>query len=95
MGTPGVLEMFEHWGYPARFAHVVGALEFAGGVGLLIPRIARYAATGLLVVMVGAFFTHVFAAEYMRFINVAVFSAALLGVRQLRGSTVEIEQQEE
>ncbi len=94
-GTPGVLEMFENWGYPGRFAHVVGALEFAGGVGLLIPRVARYAAAGLLVVMVGAFFTHLFAAEYMRFINVGVFSMALLGVRQLRRSMTEIEQPEE
>jgi len=83
-GSPGVLDMFGRWGYPPRFAHVVGLLEMAGGIGLMIPRFSRTAAMGLLVVMLGAFGTHVFAGEWMRLINVAVFSGAVFGIYKLR-----------
>ena len=42
-----------------KSAHV-GALELAGAIGLLIPRLAGLAALGLAGVMVGAVFTQVF-----------------------------------
>jgi len=83
-GVPGVLEMFENWGYPARFAHVVGLMEMVGGIGLMIPRFSRNAGFLLLTVMVGAFGTHVVAGEWMRLIIVAVFSAAVGAVIKLR-----------
>ena len=45
---------FARFGYPPRFALVVGAAEFAGAGLLLIPRIASYASIVLSVIMIGA-----------------------------------------
>ena len=42
------------------FRYLVGILELAGAIGLLIPRLAAPAALGLLGVMIGAFFTQLF-----------------------------------
>ncbi len=46
--------LFENWGYPFWFLVVIGVLELGGAVLLLVPPLAVYAATGLIVVMVGA-----------------------------------------
>ncbi len=45
---------FAEFGYPAWFSYAIGALEIAGVALLLIPRIAPYAALGLVVIMLGA-----------------------------------------
>ena len=74
-----IAEQFESWGYPADFRFVVGAVEFLCGIGLLIPRTARYAAYGLIGVMTGAFLTHVLNAEYPRLmINTGIAGALFL-----------------
>lgn len=49
--------MFAEWGYPAGFAYIIGACEMAGAIGVLIPRLAAWAASGLMVIMLGALFT--------------------------------------
>ena len=50
--------MFESWGYNGTwFMTFIGGAEAAGAAGLLIPRIAPYAATGLMTIMLGALFT--------------------------------------
>ena len=46
--------MFEGWGYPAWFSFVIGAGELGLALVLLVPRFASYAATGLIVIMLGA-----------------------------------------
>ena len=46
--------MFEGWGYPPWFAFVIGAGELGLGIVMLVPRLASYAATGLIVIMLGA-----------------------------------------
>lgn len=48
---------FERWGYPVWFLYFIGVLEFGGGLALLIPRITRYGALVLAVVMLGALVT--------------------------------------
>jgi len=55
---------FVHYGYPAWFGTFIGACELLGGIGLLVPRLAALAATGLSIIMVGAFFTHILHHEY-------------------------------
>ena len=50
-------QMFVAWGYPAGFATVIGAFELAGALGVLVPRLAPYAAPGLFVIMIGALYT--------------------------------------
>jgi uncharacterized membrane protein YphA (DoxX/SURF4 family) len=51
-------DAFTEWGFPAWFRYFVGACEVAGGVGLLIPRLAPLAAVGLVLLMGGAAATH-------------------------------------
>lgn len=48
---------FDSWGYPPWFMSLVGGVELAGAVLLLVPAIASYAASALTVVMLGALFT--------------------------------------
>ncbi len=58
LGTGEAPEHFAHWGYPAWFCVLIGLVEVAGGVALLVPPIAFYAAGMLGVVMIGAIYTH-------------------------------------
>ncbi|WP_218004565.1 DoxX family protein [Microtetraspora niveoalba] len=64
----GVLKLFGEAQMTALFAEigagqwlriVVGALELAGAAGLLLPRLARAAAVGLVALMIGAAVTNV------------------------------------
>jgi uncharacterized membrane protein YphA (DoxX/SURF4 family) len=48
----------EVWGYPLWFEYLIGALEFVGGILLIIPSTAFWAASMLSVIMVGAIYTH-------------------------------------
>lgn len=51
-------QMFVNYGYPVWFAVVIGLVEVIGGILLLGPRVAAYAAGALVVVMAGASVTH-------------------------------------
>ena len=54
-GNPDTwIGMFEGWGYPAWFSFVIGAGELGLAIVMLVPRFASYAATGLIVIMLGA-----------------------------------------
>jgi putative oxidoreductase len=57
LGAELMRERFQGWGYPEVFMLVVGALEVAGAIALLIPKIASLAAIGLALLMAGAVFT--------------------------------------
>ena len=59
-GAPVMVDMFHTIGAGQWFRIVVGALEVAGAIGLLIPRLAGLAALGLSCVMVGAIATNMF-----------------------------------
>ena len=62
--SPGWMERFANWGYPENFLYVIGVLEMLGAVVLLIPRLASYAAGGLIVLMIGATITHLIHGEF-------------------------------
>lgn len=51
--------MFTEIGAGDWFRYLVGALELAGGIGLLVPRLAGAAALGLVGLMIGAAYTQV------------------------------------
>ena len=53
----GWANMFVDWGYARWFAFVIGAGELGGAVLLLIPRFTSYAASLLIVIMIGALWT--------------------------------------
>jgi uncharacterized membrane protein YphA (DoxX/SURF4 family) len=79
-GAESWITRFEDWGYPVWFMYVTGALELAGAGGLLIPKISRLAALGLIAVMMGAVLTHAVAGERPRVpINLG-YAVALVSV---------------
>lgn len=73
---------FARWGFPPGFHLVVGALEALGGVALLVPSLASYAATGLMAIMVGAVLTHFVHGEMHR-VMAPVPHFVLLGILAL------------
>ena len=57
--APAWQRMFRQWGYPEGFYLVIGVVETAGGIALLIPGTASYSAIVLAVVMVAASATRI------------------------------------
>ena len=58
-GDAVMVEMFATIGIGQWFRYVVGALEIAGAVGVLVSRLSGLAALGLLCLMAGAILTNV------------------------------------
>lgn len=58
IGMESARSMFEDFGYSQDFRIVIGVLETAGAIGLLVPRLAGLAALGLCGIMIGAIVTH-------------------------------------
>lgn len=52
------ISMFGKLGLPVAVAYLVAGGEVLGGIGLLVPRLVRPAALGLLLIMLGAAFMH-------------------------------------
>jgi putative oxidoreductase len=75
--------MFRQWGYPEGFYLVIGAIEVAGGLGLLIPKTASYSAIVLAIVMAGAAATHIIHADRSP-VGELVFASLLLLIAYLR-----------
>jgi putative oxidoreductase len=75
---------FERWGYPSGSHLIVGAIEAAAGLGLLIPRLTPYAAGVLMIVMTGAAATHVLHGEMQRFTAPLVYFVILGVIAWLR-----------
>jgi uncharacterized membrane protein YphA (DoxX/SURF4 family) len=63
LGARGHIEHFARWGYPDWFHLVVGAIETVSAVLLLVPRAAAVGASGIMVIMAGATYTHLFRAQ--------------------------------
>lgn len=60
IGEPVMVEMFATIGIGQWFRSLVGTLEIAGTLGVLIPRFCGLAALGLLCLMIGATITNIF-----------------------------------
>ena len=48
---------FVVYGYPDWFAFFIGVAELAGAIGVWVPKVARLAAFGLILIMLGAAMT--------------------------------------
>lgn len=57
LGAAEPAQHFAQWGYASWFRILIGLIEVGGGLTLLVPRVAFYAAGALGVVMVGAIYT--------------------------------------
>jgi putative oxidoreductase len=58
LGTGPAVEGFRQLGFSDHFRVLIGVLEVSGALGLLVPRLATWAAGGLAGLMVGAVCTH-------------------------------------
>jgi putative oxidoreductase len=77
--------MFESWGYPSWFATLIGVLELAGAIGLLVPKTTRYAVFGLTLLMLGAAYTHVSNGEASQLARPSLFLVVMWVGLWLRG----------
>ncbi|MGI8333738.1 DoxX family protein [Actinomadura scrupuli] len=59
VGQKDAVESFAKIGWGQWFRYVTGAVEAAGAIGLVIPRLAGLAATGLIGLMIGAILTQI------------------------------------
>lgn len=76
MGDPMAVEGFAKAGLPGWFLLFIGTAEVSGAVGLLIPRLRFWAASGLFIIMIGAVTTHLRAGD--TFDKLAPAATALL-----------------
>ena len=53
-GEPAMIELFSDIGAGQGLRYVVGTLEIAGAIGVLVPRLCGLAAAGLALLMIGA-----------------------------------------
>lgn len=63
LGVEMMADAFASWNYPVEFMYVVGLLELAGAMLILIPAAARFGFGILIFVMCGAIITHLMAGE--------------------------------
>ena len=75
---PSWARSFARWGYPDGFYMVIGALEAAGGLALLVPRFTSYTAALLGVIMIGASLTHWLHGEMGRVTSPLMYLAVLV-----------------
>jgi putative oxidoreductase len=79
LGEATAVRTFDDIGVGQWFRYVVGVLELAGAIGLVIPRLARSAALGLAAVMLGAIITNLFVIDGGLLTLTPVILLALLG----------------
>lgn len=58
LGMGPAVEGFRRLGFSDHFRVLIGVLEVSGALGLLIPRLTTWAASGLAGLMLGAVCTH-------------------------------------
>jgi uncharacterized membrane protein YphA (DoxX/SURF4 family) len=75
-GDPAMVDMFAAIGAGQWLRYLVGTLELAGAIGVLIPRLCRPAALGLVALMVGASATNLFVFEASPAIPLAYLAVA-------------------
>jgi uncharacterized membrane protein YphA (DoxX/SURF4 family) len=80
-GDPAMVEMFATIGIGQWFRYAVGALEIAGAVGVLTPRLSGLAALGLLCLMVGATAANVFVLGASPFLPLVLLLVSVLVAR--------------
>jgi putative oxidoreductase len=68
------------WGYPAASRYGIGGIEILAGLGLFVPLVRRAAAVTLIVVMVGAFVTHLVHGEFVHLLPPLILAGLSYGL---------------
>jgi uncharacterized membrane protein YphA (DoxX/SURF4 family) len=66
---------FSHWGFAPLARYIIAAIEIIGGFGFLFPRTRTTAARAIMLLMMGAFITHIWHGEWMRLIPTCILGA--------------------
>jgi len=77
-GSPEMVDLFATVGAGQWLRYVVGTLEVAGAVGLLVPRLSGLAALGLAGLMVGATATNLFILAESPWLPIGLLLASIL-----------------
>jgi uncharacterized membrane protein YphA (DoxX/SURF4 family) len=77
---PVWVDRFDGWAYAPWFLVVIGGLEVAGAILLLIPRLAIAGVALLGVVMLGAGYTHLANGEGLEVIRPLIYLGVLIPV---------------
>lgn len=71
---------FQRWGYPPALRWLVGAVEVAGGVSLIVPPVASYGAASLVIVMLGAAVTRARGNHWVDVAWIVAYTVGLLWI---------------
>ena len=77
-GEPAMVEMFATIGIGQWFRYLVGTLEIAGAIGVLIPRLSGLAALGLVCLMAGAALTNLVILEASPLLPLGLLAVAAI-----------------
>lgn len=90
-GEAYAVQIFTEIGAGDWFRYFIGAVELAGGIGLMVPRLAGPAAAGLMALMIGAAYTQVVVLDepVMAVTPVIIFVLAAVIARGRRASIAE------
>lgn len=77
-GTPEMVDLFATIGAGQWLRYLVGALELAGAVGLLIPMLSGLAALGLAALMAGAAVTNLLILSASPWLPIGLLAASAL-----------------
>ncbi|MEV0406127.1 DoxX family protein [Actinoallomurus sp. NPDC050550] len=83
-GQRDAVETFAKIGWGQWFRYVTGTVEAAGAIGLLIPRLAAWAALGLIGLMIGAILTQVLVLQPAWALLPVVFGVAFAVIARVR-----------
>ncbi|MCO5972755.1 DoxX family protein [Actinoallomurus soli] len=83
-GQRDAVETFAKIGWGQWFRYVTGVVEAAGGIGLLVPRLAAWAGLGLIGLMIGAVITQVFVLVPAFAVLPAVFGVLFAVIARVR-----------
>ncbi|WP_394174654.1 DoxX family protein [Thalassotalea litorea] len=78
---PFEIAAFERWGYSMTFMYLVGVIEVAGALGLLVSRFSAIVSLALAAFMMGAIATHLIHQEWpmLAFATAVALGAAWRG----------------
>jgi len=86
MGVPQLHASFAIMGLPSWFGYFIGACELLGAIGLLIRPLSALAASGLVAIMLGAIFFHVYFEVVSHALPALILSILLVIIIRVRRS---------
>lgn len=87
-GFAGIVQWFGSIGLPPLLAYAVTAIEFCGGIALLLGLFTRLAALGIIFVMIGAIFSVKLQAGFIGGYEYDVALIAIAAALVLNGSSL-------